>query len=105
MSVFLLLFLFVFQATQDNAADGSLMSVLKFKWSKTRISIKKAESAGVTPVRAVIPQNKNFSRNVRVNDPPGVRDPNADTLDGRSAEMDRVVQESRSSTSAFDGFT
>src|SRR5262245_45253212 len=105
MLVFLVLILFVFQANQDTAADGSFMSVLKFKWVKTRISMKKAESAGVTPVRAVIPQNKNFARNVRVNEPAGVRDPNSDTLDGRSAEMDRITQESRTSNSDLDGFT
>ena len=105
MLILLLLTVFLIQTGQsDNAAD-SFVNVLKIKWVKTRISLKKAEEAGVTPVRAVIPQNKNFARNVRMNEPPGVRDPNSDTLDGRSAEMDRVIQESRSTKSDLDGFT
>ena len=105
MLILLLLTVFLIQTGQsDNAADP-FVSVLKIKWVKTRISLKKAEEAGVAPVRAVIPQNKNFARNVRMNEPPGVRDPNSDTLDGRSAEMDRVIQESRSTKSDLDGFT
>jgi len=52
-----------------------------------------------------IPQNKNFARNARVNDPAGVRDPNADTLDGRSEALEKSVQESRNTKpKAADGF-
>ena len=105
MLILLFLVLFMVQTGQPAGSDGSFVDVLKFKWIKTRISVKKAEEASVSPVRAVIPQNKNFARNVRVNDPAGVRDPNVDTLDGRSAEMDRVVQESRSNKTDLDGFT
>lgn len=50
-------------------------------------------------------QNKNFSRNGRINDPAGTRDPNADTLDGRSAQIEKNVQEARSpQTKQVDGF-
>jgi hypothetical protein len=105
MLVFLILILLLTQTGPTNAADGSFLSVVKFKWTKTRISIKKAEASGVSPARAVIPQNKNFARNVRMNEPPGVRDPNSDTLDGRSAELDRINQESRSSSKDLDGYT
>jgi hypothetical protein len=101
----LALALFLIQTADTKAADGSLLSVLKFNWTKTRISLKKAEASGVTPIRAVIPQNKNFARNVRANEPPGVRDPNSDTLDGRSAELDRITQESRTANKDLDGFT
>ena len=105
MLVLLLIIILLAQTGQGNSTDGSFVNVLKFKWMKTRISIKKAESVGISPARAVIPQNKNFARNVRMNEPAGVRDPNTDTLDGRSAEMDRITQESRSSKTDLDGFT
>lgn len=53
----------------------------------------------------MIPQNRNFARNARVNDPQGVRDPNGDTLDGRSAAMDKSVAESRTRESkTMEGF-
>ena len=53
----------------------------------------------------MIPQNKNFQRNARINDPAGVRDPNADTLDGRSAELDRITAQARETKPQTDGFT
>jgi hypothetical protein len=43
----------------------------------------------------MIAANKNFEKQRRINAPAGERDPNADTLDGRSAEIDRIVQQSR----------
>jgi hypothetical protein len=43
----------------------------------------------------MIPQNKNFEKNRRANTSPGERDPNLDTIDGRSAALERAVQESR----------
>ena len=53
----------------------------------------------------MIPQNRNFARNARINEPMGARDPNQDTLDGRSEAMDKNVAESRSGKpKATDGF-
>jgi len=54
----------------------------------------------------MIPQNKNYQRNVRINDPVGARDPNLDTMDGRSAAMEKAVQESRApQPKAVDGYS
>jgi hypothetical protein len=53
----------------------------------------------------MIPANKNFERNRRANDPVGVRDPNGDTLDGRSAALEKSVQEARAAKpKEVDGF-
>ena len=53
----------------------------------------------------MIPQNKNFERNRRANSSEGVRDPNLDTIDGRSAALEKSVQESRMpSSKPVDGF-
>jgi hypothetical protein len=50
--------------------------------------------------------DKNFERNRRINDPAGARDPNADTLDARSAALEKIVQEARSPKSkVVDGFS
>ena len=75
--------------------DGAPMTVSSFKWSKARQKVDVPEAEGNAPARAMIPQNRNFARNARVNDPQGVRDPNQDTLDGRSAAMEKSVAESR----------
>ena len=86
--------------------DGVPMTVGSFKWSRARQMVEVPETEGNTPARAMIPQNRNFARNARVNDPQGVRDPNQDTLDGRSAAMEKSVAESRAPRSkTMDGYT
>lgn len=80
------------------------VTVAGFKWIKSRQTIEKAASAPVPPAPAMIPANKNFERQRRGNDPAGVRDPNADSVDGRSAALEKSVQESRSQKSVVDGF-
>jgi hypothetical protein len=80
--------------------------VLGFKWTKGRLTVDQAKSASVAPAEAMIPANRNFERNRRINDPAGVRDPNLDTLDGRRAAMDRNVEESRRpAAKSLDGYT
>src|SRR6185503_1523467 len=75
--------------------DTSSLVVVSFKWSKTKQTEDKIEVPNTAPAPAMIPQNKNFARNVRANEPPGNRDPNQDTIYGRSAALERSVQESR----------
>lgn len=58
-----------------------------------RASDQAVQSVG--PAAAPTRADKNFERQKRVNDPVGVRDPNADTLDSRGAELERIVQQSR----------
>lgn len=87
------------------AQGGSPVAVLGFKWSQTRQEGEKIELDDKTPARSVIPANRNFQRNARVNDPVGTRDPNADTIDGRSAAIEKNVQEARApKTKAVDGY-
>ena len=108
-TLFLLLLLLMFVATglsQDGAgADGSSVVVLSFKWSKSRQIMEKLDSPSTGPAAAMIPANRNFERNARANSPAGVRDPNIDTLDGRSAALEKNVQESRMpQAKPVDGF-
>jgi hypothetical protein len=99
------LLLMLFPASQNPPAstDGSQVAVLDFKWTKSRLTIEQANSANVAPAAAMIPANRNFERNRRINDPAGVRDPNADTLDGRSAALEKSVEQSRT-PKPLDGF-
>lgn len=75
---------------------GTTLAVVGFKYSKTRHVLERPDSAATTPAPAMTAANRNFERNRRTNDPAGVRDPNADTLDARSAAMEKNIQESRS---------
>ena len=85
--------------------EDSPLVVVNFKWSRARRTVETPEVEGNAPARAMIPQNRNFARNARINEPVGARDPNADTLDGRSAAMEKSVAESRSNKpKATDGF-
>jgi|SRR5687768_292677 len=82
------------------------MSVSSFKWTRARQAVETPQTPTSVPARQVIPQNKTFARNARMNDPRGARDPNQDTLDGRSEAMEKSVQESRAPKSQpRDGFT
>ena len=91
---------------QTVAPEKSPVDVVSFKVSRSHRTIEKGDTEGITPpASAMIPANKNFARNVRANDPAGVRDPNADTLDGRSAQLEKSVQESRTAQSRqVDGY-
>jgi len=104
--VFAMLFsLLIPYQTPDTNNQSSPLTVMSFKWSRERRSVETKTDEGTVPARAMIPQNKNFARNARVNDPAGVRDPNADTLDGRSEALEKSVQESRNTKpKAADGF-
>src|SRR6185369_5505019 len=91
--------------TPNSNNETSPLVVTSFKWSHARRAVETKADEGTVPARAMIPQNKNFARNARVNDPAGVRDPNADTIDGRSEALEKSVQESRSAQpKASDGF-
>lgn len=90
------LLLMFFPQSQSPAIshEGYPVTVLSFKWFKDRQSIK-VDSGGSVPAAAMIPANKNFEKNRRANTSPGERDPNLDTIDGRSAALEKAVQESR----------
>ena len=103
---FLFSLLFPYQTPASNN-ENSPLQVTSFKWSHARraVETQPEQEQGTVPQRAMIPQNKNFARNARVNDPAGVRDPNADTLDGRSEALEKSVQESRTAKpKSSDGY-
>ena len=90
--------------TPATVQDGSQMSVVSLKWTRMRQTVDVRPPEPTIPARAVIPQNRTFARNARINDQAGVRDPNADTIDGRSAALEKNVQESRAKSERRDGF-
>lgn len=79
-----------------NSEQHSAVVVVGAKWSKSRLTIEQAQAdtAYVPPASAVTSANRNYEKR-RVNAPAGERPPNADSLDERSAQLDRIVQESR----------
>jgi hypothetical protein len=104
----LLVFVFPVQNPTD-PQQGSLVTVVSLKWSRARQNASASNpsvTGPTTPAPAMITANKNFERNARGNDPAGVRDPNADTLDGRGAAIEKSVQEARTPKgTAVDGYT
>jgi hypothetical protein len=92
--------------TQDPVTSEEPIPVVvtSFKCARDRKPIENAVSATVPPAPAMNAANKIYEKQKRANDPAGARDPNADTLDGRSAELDRIVQQSRE-PQPVDGFT
>jgi hypothetical protein len=82
--------------------EGAPVTVVSFKWFKDRQAVVRTPDV-IAPAAAMIPQNKNYEKNRRANNSPGERDPNLDTIDGRSAALERAVQESRA-PKPIDGF-
>ncbi|HSS21005.1 MAG TPA: hypothetical protein VLL54_13100 [Pyrinomonadaceae bacterium] len=96
MKTILLLALLCFFIPQGQGVitADSPVTVLSQKYSKDRQAPPPVDTSS-GPAAAMIAQNKLFERNKRANTSPGERDPNLDTLDGRSAAMEKAVQESR----------
>jgi hypothetical protein len=96
----------VTQALAQNppAVEEGPVAIVSFKWFRDRQQAANAVGVTNAPAPAMIAANKNFEKQRRVNSPAGERDPNADTLDGRSAEIDRMVQQSRE-PEPVSGFT
>ena len=106
MKLLLLLPLFAILVTlgQNPAQNSSEVAVLNHSWSKTKLAAQEQTSSTNAPAPAMIPQNRTFERNRRANMPPGDRDPNLDTIDGRSAALEKSIEESRSSKPSIEGF-
>jgi hypothetical protein len=88
----------------NGAGAGAPINVVSARWTKTRQKIVKPDTQGSSPAAAMTAADKNFARNRRINDPAGVRDPNADTLDARSAAIDKAVRESRTQSIEVEGY-
>lgn len=106
-ALLLLPFLFaLLPARQDPPAPGDkpTVIVLSFRWLKDRQAPENVVEPPPGPQPEMISANKNFERQRRANTSPGERDPNQDSLDGRSAALDKAVQESRE-VPPIDGFS
>jgi hypothetical protein len=88
------------------AQEGSPVVVLDFKYLKSRQTIKNPDSATTAPAPDMITVKKNNQRNPPSQAMRGDRDLNAETLDGRSAALEKSVQEARSPKSTtVNGYT
>jgi hypothetical protein len=90
-----LTFLIVFcgQNTEP-AKDNSTVTVVSFKWSTIHETYKKQDAPTSSPPPEMTAANKSAARAARVNNPM-IPDPNENTIDGRSAAMEKAVQEAR----------
>ena len=104
--LFSLLLTFLSPGQNAGGTDGdSLAVVLSFKYFKSRQTIEKLNSPTTAPAAAMIPENKVYQRSARAQAPMGTIDPNTETIDGRSAALEKSVQESRSPKSTpVDGY-
>jgi hypothetical protein len=89
------------QPVEDNKLPVVVVSA---SWLRDRQAGNKAVQSATVPMRGITKDDRNFERQKRVNDPVGMRDPNADNLDVRGSELERIVQQSRESE-PVDGYT
>lgn len=69
--------------------------VLSFRWSRTVKAAAKPNVTASGPLKTVNPDEKYFQRKAREQRTDNPRDPYEDSIEGRSAAMDKAVQESR----------
>ena len=104
----LLLILFSTPQNPPTTPDACPVAVVVSKWTKTHLEPKTPDpstTGPATPVPEVQASNKNSAKNARGNDPAGARDPNQDSIDTRSAALEKAVQESRTPKAKLvDGF-
>ncbi|HEX8492497.1 MAG TPA: hypothetical protein VF658_06620 [Pyrinomonadaceae bacterium] len=85
--------------------EDSLVVVLDFKYLKSRQTIKKENSPTNAPAPDMIAAKNIALRNPRPQGRVGAPDPNTETIDARSAALEKNVQESLSpSTTHVDGY-
>ena len=101
-----LLLIFISPSQNGGGSDqSSSVVVVGHKWSKSRQTFETQPPPSSAPAPAMIQANKNFERNRRINSTAGEIDPNTETIDGRSATLEKNVQKSRSPEGkSFDGF-
>lgn len=96
-------FLLLGQTSAISYTDNSL-TVVSFKWSPVRRIPKREELPNMAPPPEMTAGNKNAGRVARINNPQ-IPDPNEQTIDGRSAAIEKIVQESRvANPKPIDGF-
>lgn len=71
------------------------MPVLSSGWERTIQKARPVDVAPTSPARAVLPEDKYFQRQAREQRTDSPMDPNKDSVDARSAAMDKAMQESR----------
>lgn len=82
------------------------VTILSSGWDHDRKKTQRSNDQPVGPARAVIDENKVFKRQARESLPVVAMDPNEASIDGRSAALDKVAQESRSrKTEDVAGYT
>ena len=93
--LFLLPILFLpISPTQDpTVAESAPVAVVSFKWFKDRRETESDDNE-VPVLTSPDPatRRRNYERNRRIQDPSGVRDPNAGSIEQRSAALERVAR-------------
>lgn len=88
------------QATSD-------LTVRSHKWSKTRRMTAKGNSNDPPPPAPSLTASasRTAQKADRLNENGGPRDPAPETIEGRSAALEKIVRESRSQSKTLDGFS
>jgi hypothetical protein len=87
-----LVFIFLMSA---NAFAQDPVSILRSRWYRTNKPAPKTEVPPSGPARTLYPDDKYFQRKAREGRTDNPRDPYEDSIEGRSAAIDRAVQQSR----------
>ena len=96
MSSFLPLTLLVLMFGQglELGKSNESVTVVSYKWSSIHESKKQQDAPSTSPPPEITVGNKSAGRAARINNPL-IPDPNETTIDGRSAAIEKAVQEAR----------
>lgn len=88
-SIFLILLISPFCHAQDP------MPVLGSSWQRTTVKAKKSDPGVTSPARVLTDDDKYFQRKTRESRTDNPMDPNRESMEARSASIDKALQESR----------
>jgi hypothetical protein len=95
---------FFFGQTSPISYGENPTVIVSFKWTPVRRIPKREEVPNMAPPPEMTAGHKNGARIARINNPQ-IPDPNEQTIDGRSAAIEKIVQESRvANPKPIDGF-
>lgn len=105
LSLLILTIAFIAYSSQNPPSSvETSMAVLEFKWSKKRQQVEQMSPGYTQPQAMTNPATRNYERNTRINQSRGERDPTADTLEARSADIEKNIQAARA-PNPVDGFS
>src|ERR1051326_7740071 len=84
----------LFTQSLEFGSNNQLVTVVSYKWSTVHETHKQQDAPSMSPAPEMTANNKSAARIARINNP-NMIDTSDQTIDGRSAAIEKAVQQAR----------